>query len=398
MKLSVLARSVANRRVREREARQKLEQEVEQLNRLTSLGRLAAHVAHEFNNVLMCVQPVVEVIRRKAADDPDLQRVAELASASIGRGKRITTDILWYGRPARPAMQPVRVGEMIRQVADELRHVLPENIAIEVSAAAPMVVNADRAQLAQVLINLALNARDAMLAAGGTLTIEARPESEVIHFTVTDTGEGIAAEDLPYVFEPLFTTKRSGTGLGLSVVFQIVAAHQGHVSVESEPGKGSTFHIFIPAIAEESAARESVDRDPGHPVERLKVLIAEDDKWVARGLQLMLEAEGIDVHIVAKAADVLPTIASIHPDLLLLDLNLPDDNGRNVYARVRAQSPLPVIFSSGYAFEHEIDALLDNSRTGFLMKPYSIQDLLKTIREVVDSKEKFDGRRRRPRR
>ena len=380
--------------------RQRLEQELEQLNRLTSLGRLAAHVAHEFNNVLMCIQPVVEVIRQKSEDDPGLLRFAELAGASIGRGKRITTDILRYGRPAQPAMHPVRVEELIGQVADELRPVLPETIGIEVSKGrVPMYVNADRAQLSQVLINLALNASDAMAAHGGTLTVGARHGAQdhsfqqFIHLTVADNGEGIAADDLPYVFEPLFTTKRSGTGLGLSVVFQIVAAHGGHVSVESEPGKGSTFHVFIPAADGGSPVQEAADCERP-TLSKLRVLIVEDDRLVARGLRWTLEGKGMEVQVVVTGTEVLPAIAAFHPDLLLLDLNLPDQDGRDVYARVAAQSPLPVIFSSGYALEHEIDALLDHPRTAFLMKPYSVQDLLQTIRDVVESKEACDERRR----
>lgn len=375
--------------------RQKLEQEVQLLNRLTSLGRLAAHVAHEFNNVLMGVQPMVEVIQKSAAD-PALQRVAELACGSIARGKRITTDILRYGRPAQPTIERICVGELIRQVSDEIRQLLPETIRIDASEAGmALMVSADRAQLAQVLINLALNARDAMQVHGGTLTIDAQlvqrgdPPQTFIHFTLTDTGEGIATEDLPYVFEPLFTTKRNGTGLGLSVVFQIVAAHGGHVSVDSEPGLGSTFHVFIPAFVDGSSVQGTDNPAKTNLSRTLRVLIAEDDKWAGRGLQLMLEAEGVEAHVVTRGAEVLPAIATLHPDLLLLDLNLPDEDGRDTHARVAAESPLPVIFSSGHAFEHEINAILDNPRTGFLMKPYSLHDLMQTICRVVDSKERL---------
>ncbi|HXH91317.1 MAG TPA: PAS domain S-box protein, partial [Thermoanaerobaculia bacterium] len=385
---------ISTRDVTERKA---LEQELEQLHRLTSLGRLSAQVAHEFNNVLMGIQPVVEVIRRYGANNPRLLRFSDLVAASISRGKRITTDILRFGRPAQLTLHPVKVDDLIRQVSEEIRPMLPDSIALSVDAGEvpqDVTVSADRAQLSQVLINLALNARDAMLASGGTLTLGLSPDQprelqqRFIHFTVTDTGEGIASENLPHIFEPLFSTKKIGTGLGLSVVFQIVAAHRGHITVESEPGIGSTFHLYIPSC-EETGPQAEPDAPHEETVlpDTLHVLLVEDDEAVACGLQWSLEAEGIDAHVVGKGADVVPAMFKLQPDVIVLDLNLPDDDGRKVYERIAAQSRVPVIFSSGHAFEREIRELLNNPRVAFLMKPYSSEELLRTIHQVLHAKE-----------
>ncbi|HEX9084358.1 MAG TPA: PAS domain S-box protein, partial [Gemmatimonadaceae bacterium] len=227
--------------------RKVLEEQVEQLHRLTSLGRLSAQVAHEFNNVLMGIQPITDILRRRYWDDPQLSRLAEAIGASIARGKRITTDILRFARPAQLTLQTVDAKPLIRQTGEEIRSLLPETIAMTSTVGdGPLYANADPAQLSQVLINLALNARDAMQSTGGTLTLsvssgrpfDASSGPEFIHFTVTDTGEGISEDHLPFIFEPLFTTKKTGTGLGLSVIWQIVTAHRGHLSVESEKGKG----------------------------------------------------------------------------------------------------------------------------------------------------------------
>ena len=372
--------------------RKLFEDEAEKLHRLTSLGHLAAQVAHEFNNVLMGIQPLAEIVRRRGGD-AQLLRAAESILAAVTRGKRITTDILRFGRPAGLTLRSVEVHKLLGQLGEELRTLVGESIELEVRTdERPMHVYADPSQLSQVLVNVALNARDAMAAHGGRLTITAGPGDaatfpnggEYVHFTIADTGEGIGEADLPYIFEPLFTTKKTGTGLGLSVVWQIVAAHRGHISVESEKGIGTSFHIYVPAL-DIAVEPQAAEQEPEQPrTTALHVLLVEDDDRVANGLRLALEASGLGVTVARSGGEVAPRMAEQRPDVVVLDLSLPDEDGRSVYERDVAPANVPVIFSSGHSVERDVETLLHHRGTAFLMKPYSVDDLLATIRQVAD--------------
>jgi PAS domain S-box-containing protein len=373
--------------------RKRMEEELRQLDRLTSLGRLSMQVAHEFNNVLMGIQPIVEVIRRRATDDQALLRLTDVMNSSLKRGKRITTDILRFARPAQLTVQTIDVHELVEHAAAEIRPLLGERIQLRLALdSSPMHIEGDRAQLNQVLINLALNARDAMEAGGGTLTLDVRCGEEedltgsgaCVHFRIKDTGAGIEESDLPYIFEPLFTTKQRGTGLGLSIVLQMVAAHRGRISVESERGTGTTFHMLLPATRPKELRKEVARQtERAKPDRRLRVLLVDDEEAVTEGLRWSLESSDIEVYVAARGAEVLPAIAAFQPDVAVLDLSLPDEDGRSVYQRIAANSPTPVIFSSGYATEGDIAELAEHSRTAFLMKPYSTEELLDAIHGLV---------------
>ena len=376
--------------------RRRLEQELEQLNRLTSLGRLAAQVAHEFNNVMMGIQPAVDVLRRLGSGNAQIGRLTDLIAASIGRGKRITSDILRFGRPAQLTLRPVNIDELFIEAAREILPLLPRGIELALEGPHnPLHIRGDRQQLVQVLLNLAINARDAMASRGGKLTIGARPGSqhtaqsiaaipnaeEFLHINVTDTGEGIPSENVPYIFEPLFTTKSTGTGLGLSVVYQVVTGHGGHIFVETKRDHGTTFHIFIPRALERGAEPQD-KRPPQRPagLSKLRVLLAEDDLNVATGLKWVLEAEGMSVHVVGEAAGVVPAVDEFNPDILVLDLSLPDGDGRVVFERVAGS--LPVIVSTGSVGARDF-AQSGHGGVPVLMKPYSADDLLRAIYEVL---------------
>lgn len=241
--------------------RRKLEAKLEQISRVSSLGRLSAIVAHEFNNVLAGISPFVDALRL----NPTAENVAigtDHIGRAVKRGRRITEDILRFAQPAEPVRTRVQPDGWLRSIALEATSLLPARYRVEVECeAAVPEMEVDPNQLHQIFTNLILNARDAM-STGGTITLGAQqhdaqarfpfgvvnhPE-RFVHLTVADTGCGMNAETLKRMYEPLFTTKPNGTGLGLAVTHQVVQRHGGEIFVETSPGHGTTFHIFLPAF------------------------------------------------------------------------------------------------------------------------------------------------------
>lgn len=234
--------------------------QLERANRLASLGRLAATIAHEFNNVLMGIQPFADVIARTAGSQENLVKAAGHITSSVKRGKRITQEILRFSQPAQPVLQPVSLQSWLRELEVEVRPLLPGEITLVVDAGpSPVEVLGDPSQLQQVFVNLLLNAKDAM-PNGGRLAVSAMVDSDdavypfgyveqpsrFVRLVVSDTGGGMSSETMEHIFEPLFTTKQTGTGLGLAVTHQVVRGHGGEIFVESEEGHGTSFHLFLP--------------------------------------------------------------------------------------------------------------------------------------------------------
>ena len=387
---------------REISERKQLEQRIEQASRLSSIGRLAAQMAHEFNNVLMGIQPFIGVIRKKLAHDPQILRFADLMNSSIDRGRRITHDILRFTRPSPPALKVFDVSELLAHIGQELRPLLDDRISLEIEQPSqPIYMEADRGQITQVMVNLALNARDAMASTGGgMLHIRATTGSShaiyrfgsvptadrFVHIQLTDTGEGIDPENLKHIFEPLFTSKTAGNGLGLAIANQIVARHGGYIFVESEVGHGTTFHIFVPAAVVDPhvgviTAGPKQELRPGHA---LRVLLVEDEPAIATGIGSSLESEGMTVRILDRGEHVVQAVEDFQPDIIILDVALPDIDGRQVFDAVRSRWPvMPIIFSTGHATEGDLETYLRHQHVGFLLKPYSTADLLTTMAGLV---------------
>jgi PAS domain S-box-containing protein len=235
-----------------------MQRQVDQAIRVSSLGRVAASVAHEFNNVLMSIQPFVELLQRQIGNDASSARPLRYISDGVKRGRMVSHQILRFASPAEPQLTDLDAGQWVRTFSEEARLALRDH-ALDMGPAESLMIRADAAQLSQVMLNLVANARDAS-PAGSTITIGALRADEVPflrerlpeqrHFAVMfvrDRGPGIAPEVLEHMFEPLFTTKRSGgTGLGLAVVQQIISEHGGEVIVESIAGAGSTFFVVLP--------------------------------------------------------------------------------------------------------------------------------------------------------
>jgi signal transduction histidine kinase len=223
--------------------RLQLEHQLEQLRRIESLGRVAATVAHEFNNVLMGMLPVAQCMARGPLPEEMNTRMAGLIMHSVSRGRRLTEQILSFSKPVEPEPIVMALDEWLHDLTPELR-ALAGNATLEVRAS-PLLISIDPPQMQQVLSNLIVNAAHAM-PDGGTITISAGADDDHVTLTVTDEGTGMPPETLEQIFEPLFTTKRSGTGLGLAVAQQIVARHHGTIRVSSKVGKGTTFEIVLP--------------------------------------------------------------------------------------------------------------------------------------------------------
>jgi PAS domain S-box-containing protein len=362
----------------------KLAEQLQRSQRVDSLGRVATSIAHEFNNVLMGIQPNIEVLGRRK-DPAIVKKALELIANSVHRGKRVTDDILQFTRPVSPALTHVAITEMIESWRREMAPVLPASVRLHVDAAGTgnAQINADCSKLAQVLTNLAVNAADAM-PDGGNLTVAAHltAEGSEVRIDVTDDGVGMSPEEMARVFEPLYTTKRRGTGLGLPISFQIVAAHHGQLLVESERGKGSTFTIVLP-VSKPAVTVPASSPEPALERPR-RVLLVEDELSVAIGLQWLLEEEGIIVEMVHLGGEAVGCIERNRPDVVILDVGLPDVDGTDVFNEIRRRWPnLPVLFSSGHAGAAALEKLLTAKHTHLLLKPYALAALQTALQGVI---------------
>ncbi|HKR62083.1 MAG TPA: two-component regulator propeller domain-containing protein [Thermoanaerobaculia bacterium] len=372
--------------------RRRLESQLEQANRLASLGRLAATVSHEFNNVLMGIQPFVDLIRRKATDAGVAHATMQM-TRSVNRGKRISEQILRYTRPVEPTLRAVAVRSWLVDLETELRSLVGAEVRMAIVAPGGLTIDADTAQLNQVLTNLAINARDA----GATsVRIEAgtvegdgafsfgivRDSERYAHIRFTDNGGGIPDSVLPKIFEPLFTTKTSkGTGLGLAVAQQIVARHGGEMFVESRVGAGTTFHLFLPIAVSEAGELLTGDESLATvDAPQCRILLVEDDALVAEGMIALLEDKGFHVELAMTGSDALNVIPRFAPEVIVLDVGLPDIDGLELYVRIAKRWPeLRVIFSTGHGDVAALEESLPPPHPPCLLKPYTVETLIAAI-------------------
>ena len=373
--------------------RKQMEERLAQANRVSSLGRIAASIAHEFNNVLMGIQPNLEVIRRRTSGDVAVP--LEHVLQSVRRGKRITDEILRFTRPATPALRCVDVAHFLDMWSHEITPVVGRNVTLELDAEPDLHIAADALQIAQVLTNLAVNARDAMREQGGTLKVTAQrvhsysslgfavvpTPDRFVHFAITDTGSGMTKQQLAHLFEPLFTTKKGGTGLGLAVSYQIITRHEGFISAESTPGVGTTFHILLP----QTLPMLDMIEEPAHALpSHARVLVVEDETAVSAGICLLLELEGMNTRVVDTGGAAMAAAEEFAPHAVILDIGLPDMSGVDVYARLFERWPrLPVLFSSGHAGAEKLGKILSRDNVALVVKPYDLATLRGTLGSLL---------------
>jgi signal transduction histidine kinase len=382
---------------------QATEAALRQAQKMEAVGRLAGGIAHDFNNLLQAIQGYVEMVAGAPELPGHLRDDLAQAQAAAERAAALTRQMLAFGRRQVLAPTNLDLNEVVQHLMKMVSRLIGEHITLEVVPGPDLgTVWADRGQIEQVLLNLCVNARDAM-PDGGTLTIEtqnvtvdaawqashpaARPGRYVL-LRVTDTGTGIPAEHLPHIFEPFFTTKEQGkgTGLGLATLHGIVHQHQGMVQVYSEPGRGTTFKVYLPAVAAEVGAAASRTDGPVRGGAET-ILLAEDDPAVRLLAERVLRDAGYTVVSAADGAQAveLGTRPGARFDLALLDVVMPGLGGRHVRDRLlEARPDQKVLFASGYS-EHvgQTDFVARDGQR-LLDKPYSREGLLRAVRAALD--------------
>jgi PAS domain S-box-containing protein len=381
-----------------------LEQQLRQSQKMEAVGRLAGGIAHDFNNMLMAIVGYASLAHELTEEGSKLRAYNEQVLAAADKATDLTRQILAFSRKQVMSTAPVDLNGIILGLGKIIARLLGEDIEIGMSiAGTALVVLADRAQLEQVLMNLCTNARDAMPGGGrlaiSTQEVQVDQESAEVHdlettgryalITVSDTGSGMDARTRERIFEPFFTTKElgKGTGLGLSIVYGIVKQHHGQISVYSEPGRGTTFRIYLPltgdAVVEQPVAATTAVRGGTETV-----LLAEDNADVRTLARSVLASAGYRV-LEARDGREAVRLFGEHRDeigLCLFDVVMPHLSGKDAFDAIRELAPgVRGIFMSGYA----ADILADPQGTGpsvvLLSKPLLPRDLLRHVREALDA-------------
>ena len=381
--------------------RKQLEAQLRQAQKMEAIGTLAGGIAHDFNNILTGILGFASIIHSKLPVDSPLRSDVETIVRSAQRASELTRQLLTFARRGRVEVRPLSLNNMAREVINLLERTIDKAIAIELCLADDLAtVEGNTGQLHQMLLNLCLNARNAM-PQGGQLIIETQNvtlSEEKTHteldleagqyalLSVTDTGIGMNAEIQQRLFEPFFTTKEQGRGLGLAMVYGIVRGHGGAIHVYSEPGQGSTFKVYLPVASRlaQDTAPEEVEALGGSET----ILVVEDEESVRALLRRILEEGGYTVLLAANGVEAVERYAerSTAIDLVVLDIIMPQMGGRETYERLREIDPeVRVLLSSGYSENGQAQDILATGARGFLQKPYDLRAVLRNVREVLES-------------
>ena len=362
-------------------AAKRLEADLRHAQKMEAVGQLAGGVAHDFNNLMTAVTGYAAMLQQEIpAADARRSRVDAIAAAA-DRAAELTRKLLAFSRRQVLRLEPLEIGVIVREFDPIVRRLLPENIVLDYRLEPGAVARVDRGELEQVVLNLAVNARDAM-PGGGLLEIAVRTDGPVVELVVRDNGTGMDEETRFRIFDPFFTTKPvgQGTGLGLSTVDGIVAQLGGTIDVDSEPGAGTTFTIRLPLALDVVLADAPQEPDPAPVVSGATVLLVEDDDVVRHVTTEMLRLAGYEVVAAASAEDALTLLgAGARPDVLVSDVVMTGVDGPSLAERARRLLPdLPVLFVSGYPAE----TLGDTTSERVLSKPFTPHQLAEHIELV----------------
>ncbi|MEU4623550.1 PAS domain S-box protein [Actinoplanes sp. NPDC023801] len=413
--ISAIARDITT--AKEAAERQRaIEQRTNQAQRMESLGKLAGGVAHDFNNVLAIIANYTDFAIEETADKPQVQADLTQARTAVERASNLTRQLLTFTRGDAIQPQDIDLNSSLTEIHAMLQRTIGEHITLVARPAPePLTVHADPGQLHQVLLNLAINARDAM-PDGGTLVLEANtatldgnevnmqpplPAGTYARLLVSDTGHGMSAETAAHIFEPFYTTKPQGkgTGLGLATVYGIVTEAGGSINVYSETGIGTTFRIYLPLVTAATGTAAVIGRKAPAPGDSQTVLVVEDEPALARVVTRILTNGGYHPVTAANGHEALSLYDEHGCDILLTDVIMPEMSGPQLADLLHHRDPLlPVLYMSGYSngllgTTHVID-----DDIAFIEKPFTAAELLHklaSVRRTNDAPDEVnDGHRR----
>jgi signal transduction histidine kinase len=389
---------VMNDVTEEREVRRQLRQQ----EQLAALGQLAGGIAHDFNNILASIILYAQMPLADGSLSSQARESLRTIVKESHRAADLVQQILDFSRHAMIETEPLSLTRLVDDAFGLLRRTIPENIHLEAEMTArPCTVQADPTRIHQALMNLALNAKDAM-PEGGELRLSVdrvhvasekdapvadMPPGAWARLTVSDTGTGMTEEAQDHLFEPFFTTKEpgKGTGLGLAQVYGIVKQHQGFIDVDTAAGVGTTFTLFLPLLEGEEDQEPSefdVDASEGHGE---TILVVEDAERLRRAVEAGLTSLGYQVITAAHGRQALEVLVAQDVDLVLTDVVMPEMGGEALLHRLRAEAPeLKVIAMTGHVMDADVSGLRQAGFTDALPKPFSIEDLTRIVRDVLD--------------
>ena len=406
----ILANQIVHVFVEDATEKINLEAQLRQSQKMESVGQLAAGVAHDFNNLLTVIQGHSGMLLSGNHLPPGQRESAQAILLASEKAADLTRQLLTFSRKTVIERSLIDLTRVVAQIASMLRRLLGKNFTLEFTPPEGLgLIEANVGMVEQVLMNLAVNARDAM-AGGGTLTIGlsevsissdehlTQPEMRAGRFvclTVSDTGCGMDETTLARIFEPFFTTKQpgKGTGLGLATVYGIVKQHEGWIDVTSQPGQGTSFHVYFPA-SDKAPAPEAATTSAAAEVSRgsERVLVVEDEPALLEIARFMLEECGYEVSAANCGMDALEAWEQSGGgfDLLLTDIVMPGGlSGLDLARRVQASHPMArILFTSGHALEEVQAELLTELQAGYLQKPYTLPRMAKAVRECLDKPRK----------
>ncbi len=402
-----MVRDISDRKKAEEE-RRRLQEQLFQSQKLEALGTLAGGVAHDFNNLLASILGYASLAKADLAEDDPLYRHVDIIETASLRASELTQQLLAFARGGKYDPKPNDVSAIVREVAALLSRTMDKSIVLNLETERNLrPVFCDSGQIQQAILNTCINGRDAM-PKGGTLTITTAnvhleikdvqyfvdvPPGDYVRISVSDTGIGMDRQTQQHMFEPFFTTKEKGTGLGLSLVYGIIKKHNGFIQIYSEPGKGSTFELNLPACSgEETCAKKGEDMElhRGSGI----VLVVDDEPLVTELAGDILQRFGYEVLRAGNGEEAvsLYQLKSQEVVAVVLDIVMPGMDGREVFQKLRTINPgAKVIVSSGYSHDRDADELLEQGAAGFVQKPYRIAELIRVVNQITGGSDKAKG-------